>query len=83
DHRTTRRPVRPASYQPAHPTTAVESRYRRIAPVGGHYISAVLEPLGADEPGATVDVGQDVDAIIDVFLHDAGWSVRKACDDRS
>ncbi len=34
-----------------------------------------LEPLGADEAGATVDIGQDVDAIIDTFL--AGSAARQ------
>ena len=37
-----------------------------------------LEPLGADEPGVTVDIGHDVDAIIDTFL-----ITRGACDDES
>ncbi len=27
-----------------------------------------LEPLGADEPGVTVDIGHSVDAIVDTFL---------------
>ncbi|MGZ4510301.1 MAG: gluconokinase [Mycobacterium sp.] len=62
----------------------------RLSARAGHFMPVALlrsqfealEPLGADEPGATVDVSQDVDAIIDVFLHDAGSSVRKACDGR-
>jgi gluconokinase len=37
-----------------------------------------LESLGADECGVTVDIGHDVDAIIDAFL-----ITRGACDDES
>lgn len=63
----------------------------RLSARTGHFMPAALlrsqfealEPLAADERGATVDAGRDVDAIIADFLHDAGWSVRKACDDRS
>jgi gluconokinase len=48
----------------------------RLAARFGHFMPAVLlrsqfaalQPLGADEPGLTVDVGGDVDAIIDTFL---------------
>jgi gluconokinase len=42
----------------------------------GHFMPAALlrsqfetlEPLGPDEPGVTVDVGRDVNAVIDIFL---------------
>jgi gluconokinase len=37
-----------------------------------------LESLGADESGVTVDIGHDVDAIIDTFL-----ITRGACDGES
>lgn len=48
----------------------------RLAARTGHFMPAALlrsqfdalEQLAADEPGATVDVGRDVDAIIDTFL---------------
>jgi carbohydrate kinase (thermoresistant glucokinase family) len=48
----------------------------RLAARTGHFMPAALlrsqfdtlEPLGADEVGVAVDVGQDVDAIIDAFL---------------
>jgi len=48
----------------------------RVAGRSGHFMPAALlrsqfdtlEPLGADEPGVTVDSGQDVDIIIDTFL---------------
>lgn len=50
----------------------------RLAARPGHFMPAALlapqfdalEPLGADEAGVTVDVGQDVDAIIDAFAAD-------------
>lgn len=49
---------------------------RRIAARSGHFMPAsllksqfdTLEPLGADEDGVTVDVGDTVDAIIESFL---------------
>lgn len=49
---------------------------RWLAARSGHFMPAallqsqfdILEPLGADEPGVTVDVGQDVQAIIATFL---------------
>lgn len=52
----------------------------RLAARTGHFMPAALlrsqfdalEPLGADEAGVTVDVGQPVDAIIDGFLHGDG-----------
>ncbi|WP_369829859.1 gluconokinase [Mycobacterium sp. ACS4054] len=55
----------------------------RLAARTGHFMPATLlssqfgalEPLGTDESGATVDVGQDVEAIVDEYL-------RKACDGR-
>ncbi len=48
----------------------------RLAARTGHFMPATLlrsqfetlEPLSADEPGITVDVGHDADAIIDTFL---------------
>lgn len=48
----------------------------RLAVRTGHFMPAALlrsqfdalEPLGADESGATVDAGQGVDAIIDAYL---------------
>ena len=48
----------------------------RVAARAGHFMPAALlrsqfdtlEPLGADETGVTVDVGQDVDAIVAAFL---------------
>jgi gluconokinase len=48
----------------------------RIADRPSHFMSAALlrsqfdalEPLGPDEPGVTVDISQDVDAIVDDFL---------------
>jgi gluconokinase len=55
----------------------------RVAARSGHFMPAALlrsqldtlEPLGADEAGVTVDVGQDVNAIIDSFL--AGSAARQ------
>lgn len=52
----------------------------RLAARTGHFMPAALlrsqfdalEPLGADEAGVTVDVGQPVDAIIDGFLRGDG-----------
>jgi gluconokinase len=60
----------------------------RIAARAGHFMPAellrsqfdALEPLGADESGITVDVDQDVEAIVDAFV--AGATSR-ACGDRS
>ena len=54
----------------------------RLATRSGHFMPAALlrsqfeslEPLGADEAGVTVDIGQDVDTIIDTFL--AGSAAR-------
>ena len=48
----------------------------RLAARSGHFMPAMLlrsqfdalEPLGADEAGATADAADDVDAIIDTFL---------------
>jgi gluconokinase len=48
----------------------------RLAARSGHFMPAALlgsqfdalEPLGADEPGVTVDIDQGVDAIVDTFL---------------
>jgi carbohydrate kinase (thermoresistant glucokinase family) len=48
----------------------------RLGARPGHFMPAALlrsqldalEPLGADEPGVTVDAGQGVDAIIDAFV---------------
>jgi gluconokinase len=58
----------------------------RLAARSDHFMPAALlrsqfdalESLGADESGVTVDIGQDVDAIIDTFL-----ITRGACDDES
>ena len=55
----------------------------RLAARSGHFMPTALlrsqfdalEPLGADEAGATVDAGQDVDAIIDAFM--AGSAARQ------
>ena len=49
---------------------------RRMSARTGHFMPPALlrsqfdalEPLGADEAGVTVDIGPDVDAIIDTFL---------------
>jgi gluconokinase len=51
----------------------------RLARRSGHFMPPALlasqfdalEPLGADEAGATADAGQDVDAIVDAFV---AWS---------
>ena len=51
----------------------------RLAARSGHFMPPALlesqfdalEPLGADEVGATVDAGQGVDAIVDAFV---AWS---------
>lgn len=48
----------------------------RLAARTGHFMPAALlrsqfdalEPLGADEAGATIDVGPGVDAIVDAYL---------------
>lgn len=48
----------------------------RLAARSDHFMPAALlrsqldtlEPLGADEPGVTVDIDQGVDAIVDTFL---------------
>jgi gluconokinase len=48
----------------------------RLATRTGHFMPAALlrsqfdalEPLGADESGVTVDIGQAVDTIVDIFL---------------
>jgi gluconokinase len=58
----------------------------RLAARPGHFMPAALlrsqldtlEPLGTDEAGVTVDIGQDVDAIIDTFL--AGSAARQHTD---
>lgn len=60
----------------------------RIAVRTGHFMPAellrsqfdALEPLGADESGVTVDVDQDVDAIVDAFV---ASSTSRACGDPS
>ena len=59
----------------------------RLAVRPGHFMPAALlrsqfdalQPLGVDEAGVTVDVGQDVDAILDAFLtwRAAGSSARR------
>ena len=55
----------------------------RLAARSGHFMPAALlrsqfdalEPLGADEAGATVDAGHDMDAIVDAFV--AGSAARQ------
>jgi carbohydrate kinase (thermoresistant glucokinase family) len=55
----------------------------RLAARSGHFMPATLlrsqfdalEPLGTDEAGATVDVGRDIDAIVDAFV--AGSAARQ------
>lgn len=55
---------------------------RRLAARTGHFMPVALlrsqldtlEPLGADEAGVTVDLDQNVDAIVDAFLRAAGTS---------
>lgn len=50
---------------------------RRQAARPGHFMPpelldsqfATLEPLASDEPGVAIDVAQDIDAIIEEFLH--------------
>lgn len=50
----------------------------RLAARTGHFMPAALlrsqfdalEPLAPDEAGATVNVDQDIDAIVDAYLHD-------------
>jgi gluconokinase len=59
-----------------HLSGSAETIGRRLTARSGHFMPAALlgsqlatlEPLGADEPGVTVDVGHTVDAIIDIFL---------------
>ncbi|MEB3981620.1 gluconokinase [Mycobacterium sp. 663a-19] len=49
---------------------------RRMSARTGHFMPPallssqfdILEPLGADERGVTVDIGPDVDAVVDAFL---------------
>jgi len=55
---------------------SAETIARRLVARPGHFMPATLlrsqfetlEPLGADEPGVTVDVGHSVDGIVDIFL---------------
>jgi gluconokinase len=55
----------------------------RLAARSGHFMPPALlrsqfdalEPLGADEAGATVDAGHDMDAIVDAFV--AGSAARQ------
>jgi gluconokinase len=62
----------------------------RLDTRSGHFMPAALlrsqfdalESLGADEAGVTVDIGHDVDAIIDTFVAGSGIT-RGACDDES
>lgn len=62
----------------------------RLAARTGHFMPAALlrsqfdalEPLGVDEAGVTVDVGYDVDAVIDAYLTAREVSPRDACDDQ-
>ena len=59
-----------------HLSGSPEQINRRLAARSGHFMPPVLlpsqfdilEPLGADEAGVTVDIGQDVGTIIDTFL---------------
>jgi gluconokinase len=59
-----------------HLSGSTELINRRMSTRTGHFMPAALlrsqfdtlEPLGADERGVTVDIGHDVDAIIDTFL---------------
>ncbi len=63
----------------------------RLTTRSGHFMPAALlrsqfdtlEPLGADEAGATVDAGPGVDAIVDAYLRGEACALRKACDDPS
>ena len=59
-----------------HLSGAPELINRRMSARTGHFMRPALlrsqfdtlEPLGADERGVTVDIGHDVDTIIDTFL---------------
>jgi gluconokinase len=59
-----------------HLSGSAELINRRMSARTGHFMPptllrsqfGTLEPLGADEHGVTVDIGDDVDAIIDTFL---------------
>jgi gluconokinase len=59
-----------------HLSGSAEMIGRRLAGRPAHFMPAALlrsqfetlEPLGAAEPGGTIDVGHSVDAIIDIFL---------------
>jgi gluconokinase len=63
-----------------HLTGAPELIARRQAHRAGHFMPPALlqsqldtlEPLGHDENGVTLDVGTDVDAIVDAYLARAG-----------
>ena len=58
---------------------------RRLVARSGHFMPAALlrsqfqtlEPLGVDEPGVTVDIGQSVEAIVDTLL--TGSAAPKRC----
>jgi gluconokinase len=60
---------------------------RRMSARTGHFMPPALlrsqfdtlDPLGADEHGVTVDVGDDVDAIIDTFLKGSGPQQNSSC----
>ncbi|MBW0012117.1 MAG: gluconokinase [Mycobacterium sp.] len=64
------------SVQFFHLSGSADSIGRRLAARSGHFMPATLlrsqfdalEPLGADEAGATVDADQGVDAIVDAFI---------------
>lgn len=53
----------------------------RLAARAGHFMPAsllrsqftTLEPLAADEPGTTIDIDQDIDAIVDRYLASSSW----------
>ena len=55
---------------------SAETIGRRLVGRSGHFMPAALlwsqletlEPLGADEPGVTIDIGHSVDAVVDTFL---------------
>ena len=69
-----------------HLTGTPELINQRMSARTGHFMPPALlrsqfealEPLGVDEAGVTVDVGQDVDAIIDAFM--AGSTGRRRPD---
>ncbi|QNI07339.1 gluconokinase [Mycobacterium kubicae] len=69
-----------------HLTGTPELLSRRITARPGHFMPVALlrsqldalEPLGADENGVAVDVGQDVDDVVDSYLA----SSTSACDGR-